>query len=101
MGTASYILIGTDKAEQVTFSSIAHGAGRVKSRARALKEYRGERVSRELASRGILVRAASWKVVAEEAPGVYKDVDEVVKVCQAAGIAKIVARMRPIGVVKG
>ncbi|MCD6371372.1 MAG: RtcB family protein [Candidatus Aenigmarchaeota archaeon] len=101
MGTASYILIGTNKAEQVTFSSIAHGAGRLKSRARALREYRGERVARELANRGILVRAASWRVVAEEAPGVYKDVDEVVRVCQEAGIAKIVTRMRPIGVVKG
>ncbi len=101
MGTASYILIGTDKAEQVTFSSIAHGAGRIKSRARALREYRGEKVARELGARGILVRAASWRVVAEEAPGVYKDVDEVVRVCQEAGIAKIVARMRPIGVVKG
>ncbi|MCD6403552.1 MAG: RtcB family protein [Candidatus Aenigmarchaeota archaeon] len=101
MGSVSYVLIGTDKAEEVTFSSIAHGAGRVKSRARALREYRGERVSKELERRGILVRAASWKVVAEEAPGVYKDVDEVVKVCEKAGIARIVARLIPIGVVKG
>jgi len=101
MGTASYVLIGTDKAEKVTFSSIAHGAGRVKSRARALREYRGEKVSNELAKRGILIRAASWRVVAEEAPGVYKDVDEVVDVCQKAGIAKVVVRLRPIGVVKG
>ena len=101
MGTASYVLIGTEKAEELTFSSVAHGAGRLKSRARALREYRGERVARELASRGILVRSASWRVVAEEAPGVYKDVDEVVRVCQNAGIAKIVARMVPIGVVKG
>ncbi len=54
-----------------------------------------------LGDKGILVKAASWKVVAEEAPGVYKDVDEVVKVCQDAGIARIVARVRPIGVVKG
>ena len=101
MGTASYILIGTEKAEELTFSSVAHGAGRMRSRAKALRMFRGEMVARRLASRGILVRAASWRVVAEEAPEVYKDVDEVVKVCQEAGIARIVARMVPIGVVKG
>ncbi|RLJ01650.1 MAG: RNA-splicing ligase RtcB, partial [Candidatus Aenigmatarchaeota archaeon] len=101
MGTGSYILVGTDKAEEVTFSSIAHGAGRVKSRMKALKEYRGEKVARDLSKRGILVKAATWRVVAEEAPGVYKDVDEVVRVCQEAGIARIVARLRPIGVIKG
>jgi tRNA-splicing ligase RtcB len=101
MGTASYILIGTDKAEEVTFSSIAHGAGRVRSRASALKEFRGERVASRLANKGILVKAVSWRVVAEEAPEVYKDVDEVVKVCEKAGIARIVAKLRPIGVVKG
>ena len=88
-------------AEEQTFSSVAHGAGRLKSRARALREYRGERVARDLASRDILIRSASWRVVAEEAPGAYKDVDEVVRVCERAGIARIVAKLRPIGVVKG
>lgn len=101
MGTASYILIGTDKAEEVTFSSIAHGAGRVMSRSKALRTYRGERVVQELSSKGISVRAASWKGVAEEAPGVYKDIDEVVRVCKEAGIAKPIVRLVPIGVVKG
>ncbi len=101
MGTASYILIGTDKSEQITFASIAHGAGRVKSRARALREYRGERVVQELANKGILVKAGSWRGVAEEAPGVYKDVDEVVRVCKEAGIARPIVRLVPIGVVKG
>lgn len=101
MGTASYVLIGTDRAEEETFSSTVHGAGRQMSRHGALRQYRGEEVKKVLAQKGILVRSASWKVLAEEAPGVYKDVDEVVRVCQAAGIAKIVARMRPLGVVKG
>ncbi len=101
MGTGSYILVGTDKAEEVTFSSIAHGAGRVKSRMKALKEYKGEKVASDLSKKGILVKATTWRVVAEEAPGVYKDVDEVVRVCQEAGIARIVARLRPIGVIKG
>jgi tRNA-splicing ligase RtcB len=101
MGTASYVLIGTKMAEEQTFSSVCHGAGRVQSRAGALRQLRGEKVARALEQRGILIRAASWRVVAEEAPQVYKDVDEVVRVCQEAGIAKIVARLRPIGVVKG
>lgn len=101
MGTASYVMVGTKTAEEETFSSVAHGAGRVQSRTKALKGYRGEQVKAALAQRGILVRAASWKVLAEEAPGVYKDVDEVVHVCEATGIAKIVAKMRPMGVVKG
>lgn len=101
MGTASYVLIGTKMAEEQTFSSVCHGAGRLMSRHRALKLFRGEKVKSTLAEKGILVRSASWKVLAEEAPGVYKDVDEVVRVCQEAGIAKIVAKLRPMGVVKG
>jgi tRNA-splicing ligase RtcB len=71
------------------------------SRRKALRTYRGEQIKKELADRGIYVKAASWKGIAEESPGVYKDVDEVVKVCQDAGIAKIVAKMRPMGVIKG
>lgn len=101
MGTASYVLVGTETAKNETFSSVCHGAGRTKSRHKALKTYRGEAIKNELGKQGIVVRSASWKTIAEEAPGVYKDVDEVVKVCQVAGIAKIVAKMRPLGVVKG
>jgi tRNA-splicing ligase RtcB len=101
MGTASYVLIGTKTAEDQTFSSVGHGAGRLKSRTKALKTFRGEQVKAALQTKGILVRSASWKVLAEEAPEVYKDVDEVVRVCQEAGIAKIVAKLKPIGVVKG
>jgi len=101
MGTASYVLVGTKTAEEETFSSVCHGAGRQKSRHQALKSYRGEQIKRTLGEKDILVRAASLKGIAEEAPGAYKDVDEVVRVCQAAGIAKIVAKMRPMGVIKG
>ena len=101
MGTSSYVLIGTDQAKDLTFSSVCHGAGRLMSRHKALKRFRGETVKQMLKERGILVRSASWKGIAEEAPGVYKDVDEVVRVCQEAGIAKIVAKLRPMGVVKG
>ncbi len=101
MGTASYVLIGTEEAKNLTFSSVCHGAGRLMSRHRALKLFRGEKVEKRLKEKGILVRSASWKGIAEEAPGVYKDVDEVVRVCQEAGIAKIVAKLRPMGVVKG
>lgn len=101
MGTASYVLVGTETAMQKSFGSTAHGAGRTMSRSKALKRYRGEQVSRELESRGILVRAASWRVVAEEAPLAYKDIDEVVKVSHGVGIGNLIAKLRPIGVVKG
>nr|WP_223209028.1 intein-containing RctB family protein [Pyrococcus furiosus] len=101
MGTASYVLAGTEGAMAETFGSTCHGAGRVLSRAAATRQYRGDRIRDELLRRGIYVRAASMRVVAEEAPGAYKNVDNVVKVVSEAGIAKLVARMRPIGVAKG
>ncbi len=100
MGTASYILVGTETAKE-TFYSTAHGAGRVSSRAKMLRGVRGEDVARELAKRGILTRAASWKVLAEEAPEAYKQIDEVARVSDEAGIGKRVVRLVPIGVVKG
>ncbi len=101
MGTASYILVGTDTAMGITFGSSPHGAGRMKSRAAAKRVYRGSSVKAELERRGIIVRAASMAVVAEEAPGAYKDVDRVVDVAHAVGIAKKVVRMVPLAVVKG
>lgn len=101
MGTASYVLVGSKKAEAETFASTAHGAGRLLSRHAALRRYYGQQVKAELQSRGILIRAASMRVVAEEAPGAYKDVDEVARVSHEAGIGLLVARLRPIGVVKG
>ena len=100
-GTASYILVGTERAMEETFGSAAHGAGRVMSRAAAKRRWRGRDVVEMLARRGILVKPASYAVAAEEAPGAYKDVDEVALATHKAGIATLVVRMRPIGVVKG
>jgi len=101
MGTASYVLVGTEQAMQETFASTAHGAGRHMSRAASLRQFRGEDVRRELESKGIIVRAAKISVIAEEAPGSYKQVDRVCEISHKAGIARKVARLVPIGVAKG
>jgi tRNA-splicing ligase RtcB len=101
MGTSSYVLIGTKKAEELSFSSTAHGAGRLESRSKALRELKGEDVKKQLNDDGIEVIAGSWKGLAEEAPQVYKDIDEVVHVSDKIGLAKLVAKVRPIAVMKG
>uniref|UniRef100_A0A7C6A9D9 tRNA-splicing ligase RtcB n=1 Tax=candidate division WOR-3 bacterium TaxID=2052148 RepID=A0A7C6A9D9_UNCW3 len=101
MGTNSYLLLGTKVAFDETFGSTCHGAGRVWSRTKALDETRNRDVKAELKSKGILVMAASREVLREEVPDAYKDVDVVVDVCHRAGISKKVAKMRPLGVVKG
>lgn len=101
MGTASYVLVGTTKAEEVSFGSTAHGAGRLESRSSALRKYKAEDIRQALRSKDIEVVSTTWKAIVEEAPQVYKDVDEVVKVSHDAGIGKIVARLVPLGVVKG
>ncbi|MGD8534376.1 MAG: RtcB family protein [Candidatus Aminicenantes bacterium] len=101
MGTASYILVGTREAEQLSFGSTAHGAGRVMSRHEAIRRFRGEKIKQDLESRGIELQSTSWKGVAEEASQAYKDVDEVVKVSHKAGIGKLVAKVIPVGVMKG
>ncbi len=101
MGTASYILIGNQKAMELSFGSTAHGAGRFMSRSKAKKTFFGKEVQSGLAGEGILVKATSGLVIAEEAPGAYKDVDEVVKVSDAVGIATKAVRLRPLGVIKG
>ncbi|MEM5804913.1 MAG: RtcB family protein [Candidatus Aenigmatarchaeota archaeon] len=100
MGTASYVLHGTESGKEA-FYSTAHGAGRTMSRNEALSRWRGEAVQKELAGKGILVRGASWQGIAEEAPGAYKDIDEVCRVSHEAGIARMVSRQVPLGVVKG
>jgi len=100
MGTESYLLRGTKKAEE-TFGSTCHGAGRVMSRNQAVKRWRGENVQVDLQKKGIYVHPASWKIMAEEAPGAYKDVSEVVHVTEGAGISARVAKLLPLGVVKG
>jgi len=101
MGTASYLLVGTAGAEELSFSSTAHGAGRVMSRHEALRRFRGEQIRDELQKKGIELLSASWKGVAEEAAAAYKDVDEVVRVSHEVGIGRLVARVVPVGVMKG
>jgi len=101
MGTASYVLVGTEQAMQETFASTAHGAGRHLSRTAALNQFWGEEVKKQLESRGIIVRAAKISVIAEEAPGSYKSVDKVAEISHKAGIARKVARLVPMGVTKG
>jgi tRNA-splicing ligase RtcB len=101
MGRASYLLVGTEKALHETFGSTCHGAGRLLSRSAAKKVVSGIAMQSELRDRGIIVKAANRGVLAEEAPEAYKDVNEVVRVCHEAGISLRVARMRPIGVIKG
>ncbi|MDY6770062.1 MAG: RtcB family protein, partial [Candidatus Nanohaloarchaea archaeon] len=101
MGTASYVLKGTETAMEKTFGSSAHGAGRLMSRTQAKEDFWGEDVQTDLEREGIYVKAQSGSTIAEEAPGVYKDVDEVVKVTDAVGIGQKVARMRPVVNIKG
>lgn len=101
MGTPSFVLHGTQKAMELTFGSACHGAGRVSSRGQALREFRGETIQKELAAKGISVRATHPSVIAEEAPLVYKPSDEVVEVVHQLGIARKVAKVMPIGVAKG
>ena len=101
MGTASYLLVGTEQAMQETFASTAHGSGRHMSRTTALKKFWGEDVKRELEAKGIIVRAAKMSVIAEESPEAYKNIDRVCEVSHRAGIAELVARLVPMGVAKG
>jgi tRNA-splicing ligase RtcB len=101
MGRNSYLLVGTKKAEEETFGSTCHGAGRLKSRTAATKSIRLDLLLKELESKGIIVKASGRGTIVEEAPQAYKDVNEVVDVVHNAGISKRVCRMRPLGVIKG
>ncbi|MDY6768846.1 MAG: RtcB family protein, partial [Candidatus Nanohaloarchaea archaeon] len=101
MGASSYVLKGTETAMEKTFGSSAHGAGRLMSRTQAKKDFWGGDVQTDLEREGIYVKAQSGSTIAEEAPGVYKDVDEVVRVTDAVGIGEKVARMRPVVNIKG
>ena len=100
MGTASYLLVGTTEAAEKSFASTCHGAGRTMSRHAVMRQVRGEDVQRTLAAQGIAVRGP-WKGLAEESPDAYKDIDRVVDVVHRAGLARKVARMVPLGVIKG
>jgi tRNA-splicing ligase RtcB len=101
MGRASWVLVGQPGSMQQTFGSACHGAGRVMSRHAAVRQAQGRRIDQELRSRGIIACGRSWKGLAEEQPDAYKDVDIVVDVVHDAGLAKKVARLRPVGVIKG
>jgi tRNA-splicing ligase RtcB len=101
MGTASYVLAGVPGGS--AFNSTAHGAGRVQSRHQAARTIHGRDLRNQLErqGQGVLVRGASWRGLAEEAPGAYKDVDLVAQTSEEAGLARRIARLVPLGVVKG
>jgi tRNA-splicing ligase RtcB (3'-phosphate/5'-hydroxy nucleic acid ligase) len=101
MGTSSYVLLGTEEAAGRSFSSTCHGAGRAMSRTKAKKVMSGPELKKSLEDRGITVAASQWRLLAEEAPYAYKDVSQVVDACEGAGLSRKVARLRPVGVVKG
>jgi len=101
MGTGSYILVGETTGEQKAFSSACHGAGRAMSRHAALKQWSGRKIIDDLAEQGILIRSPSTRGVAEEAPGAYKDVGAVVAAAEHVGLARRVARLRPLICIKG
>jgi tRNA-splicing ligase RtcB len=101
MGTASYVLVGTEAGLDETFGSVAHGAGRTMSRHEAMRRKRGEQVKRELEAKGELIKGVSWAGLAEEMPEAYKDVDEVVKSVELAGLGRTVSRHVPLAVMKG
>jgi tRNA-splicing ligase RtcB len=101
MGTASYVLVGSKKSEELTWGSTVHGAGRIMSRSKALREFKGEEIKEKLNKKGIEIKSGSWKSLAEESPEVYKDVEEVVNVVHDLGISKKVARLKPLVVIIG
>jgi tRNA-splicing ligase RtcB len=101
MGRASWVLVGAAGSMEQTFGTACHGAGRMMSRTAAVKHAQGRRIDKELEARGVIARAQSWKGLAEEQPAAYKDVNLVVDVVHTANLARKVARMKPIGVVKG
>ena len=101
MGAASFVLVGTTEAHELAFGSTCHGAGRSMSRTQAKKVMTGEQVKRQLEQQGVVLARSSVKLLAEEAPYAYKDATEVVEACAGAGLSKVVARLRPVGVVKG
>lgn len=101
MGSCSYVLLGTEKSLTESFASTCHGAGRVMSRNKAIEKARGRNITKELKDRGIVVVAENFKTILEEIPEAYKDVTEVVDVVSNIGIAEKVAKLEPLGVIKG
>ncbi len=101
MGTSSFMLVGTEKGEELAWSSACHGAGRSMSRRAALKRWKGKGVIKALKKQGIILKAASLRGAAEEAPEAYKDVERVVEATHRSGLARKVARLKPLAVIKG
>jgi tRNA-splicing ligase RtcB len=101
MGRASYVLVGTERGMQESYGSTCHGAGRLLSRNQAIKKARGRAIWKEMEDRGIVVRATGRSTLAEEMPEAYKDVSRVVDVVHQAGLSRKVAKLRPLGVIKG
>lgn len=101
MGSASYILVGNERGMQLTFGSTCHGAGRVMSRAEAIRSNNPNQIVKELAEKNIYIRATEKEIISEEAPNAYKNIDEVVESVVKAGISSIVAKIKPISVIKG
>ena len=101
MGTASYVLVGAKKSEEICWGSSVHGAGRVMSRSKAIRELKGEETKEKLHKKNIEIKSRSFKAIAEESPEVYKDIEEVVNVVDDLGISKKVARLKPLVVIIG
>jgi tRNA-splicing ligase RtcB len=101
MGRASYVLVGTEQGMKESFGSTCHGAGRLMSRHQAIKKAKGRAIWREMEDKGIIVRATGRSTLAEEMPEAYKNVSNVVDVVHNAGLSRKVARLRPLGVIKG
>ena len=101
MGRYSFVTVGTQKAMDETFGSACHGAGRRMSRSKAKKLAKGRNLRQEMKDFGVVVRASGWTTIAEEMPGAYKDVEDVVGTTTGAGITKMVAKLKPLGVIKG
>ena len=101
MGTNSYVMVGTELAMRETWGSTCHGAGRVMSRSKAKKAARGRALEKELEDKGILIVAKGRGTIAEEMPDAYKDIDQVIKIVEKAGLSRRVAKLRPLGVIKG
>ena len=101
MGTNSFVLVGMAEAATRSFASTCHGAGRAMSRTKAKKVMSGEELKRQLEDKGIVMARSQWKLLAEEAPYAYKDASEVVETCEGGRLSRVVARLRPVGVIKG
>jgi tRNA-splicing ligase RtcB len=101
MAIESYVLVGTKQSEELSFSSACHGAGRSMSRTQATKRWQGRKLIDELAEKGVLIRTRSYRGVAEEAPGAYKDVSAVAEAAEHACLARRVARLVPVICIKG